>query len=282
MKGAFAMSLYHKNSALFVRHIELNVKDLSKMADFYTRVLQFNILKETETVVIFSFDGVNPILTLHQTSDLKDKRTTLYHVAYLYPNQYALSKVLKHIALSKYPITGGADHTVSEAIYLDDPEGNGIELYVDTDPTAWSDIESHPERLENKPFPYQAYLNDTYTLEGNDLDPIIGHVHLHTSNLTESTNFFQDILGFDMIVRIPSAHFLSTADYHHHIALNTWRKSNQISVGLGLRKMVMDTDDLSLKHRLIEHIKQNIDYQIRDGFITFKDNDHNVITIPMP
>ncbi|PKK86325.1 MAG: glyoxalase, partial [Tenericutes bacterium HGW-Tenericutes-8] len=83
MKEAFAMSLYHKNSALFVRHVELNVKDLPKMVDFYTRVLQFNILKETKSEVHFSSDGVHTLLSLYQSdAPATNRNTSLYHVAY--------------------------------------------------------------------------------------------------------------------------------------------------------------------------------------------------------
>lgn len=232
------MSKYHQDNATYPVALTLKIKNVVESTFFYTEILGFSILEANENHIYYTINGEDIILktVIDTNASPRVPSQGLYHVAYLFPTQEALAQVIQNIAKHKYPITGAADHGVSDALYLDDPDGNGIELYFDTNPTYWADIDQYPSKIENKPFDYKYYLNlKVQPLRKIHPKTILGHMHLHTANLEKSSAFYQTILNYQMIVNVGSAHFLSSADYHHHLALNTWagtRKPKTDAVGL--------------------------------------------------
>ena len=151
----------------------------------------------------------------------------LYHFALLHPSRLELSRAARRLAETRTPIQGASDHGVSEAIYLPDPDGNGIEIYADRPREQW---EHNPD---GSLVMYTAALDldDLLALAGDDpeaprhADPglTMGHVHLHANDLREAVRFYRDVLGFDSMAAMPSAAFLSAGGYHHHLGVNTWR-----------------------------------------------------------
>lgn len=243
------MSKYHIGDAIYPVSLSLKIRNVDKSKYFYTEILGFSVYEETDNHIYYTINGKDIILKtlIDLNASPRQPVQGLYHVAYLLPNKQALAQLVYHIAKNKYPITGGANHGISDALYLDDPDGNGIELYVDTDPTYWKDIDTHPEKIENQPFDYDYYLHANPT-QFKKIDPktILGHMHQHTMNLKKSSEFYQKVFGYDLILNVHSAHFLSSKQYHHHLALNTWAKPIQArtdSVGLVDVTYAVGTDE---------------------------------------
>jgi catechol 2,3-dioxygenase len=272
------VSIYHQPDAVYPVSLSLKIRNVDKSKYFYTHILGFSVFEETPNHIHYTINGKDIILKTYIdfNASLRQSVQGLYHVAYLLPSKKALGQLVYHIAKNKYPITGGADHGISDALYLNDPDGNGIELYVDKDPTYWKDIDTHPEKIENQPFDYDYYLKiNPSLLTKIDSNTILGHMHQHTINLKRSTEFYQRVLGYDLILNVHSAHFLSSVDYHHHLALNTWAnpvKAKADSVGLMDVTYVLSTDNAF--HRAIQALEAlKTPYTIDQGMIYTEDPD---------
>jgi len=220
------MSKYHTNQTVHFETATLLVQNLNKQLEFYKEILGFEILEQSENRVSLTANGKTPILILETNDQVTDPKSTqgLYHTAYLLPNEHALSLVLRRLVTYKYPLTGASDHGVSHALYLDDPEDNGIELYFDLDDKLWprknGNIDMYTHGLD-----VYALLDVSTgeSVQPMDKDTIIGHLHFHVLRLAEAKNFYSDILGFDVILNYyGQALFVSSAGYHHHLGLNTW------------------------------------------------------------
>lgn len=279
------MDKFHKDN-LYVSAIVLKVKDLNRSKNFYTKIMGFEILEETSQEVILSPDGKNALITLIKPNDVVEKlphRTGLYHFALLLSSEKALGLFLKHIRDQGYPLTGASNHGVSEAIYLQDPDYNGIEVYCDTDSRHWEregkKINMVTERLD-----YEQLLARVKEEQWNGIDPktIIGHIHLHVSNLEQAKAFYVDGLGFDLTMTLEnSALFLSTEGYHHHIGLNTWNGKDIDSqppnaVGLQYYTLLFPSDQALEK--TIDHLR-SLNYQTIDnhGDLFIEDPSKNLI-----
>jgi catechol 2,3-dioxygenase len=149
--------------------------------------------------------------------------TGLYHFALLLPSRVDLAQSLRHLVASRYPLQGAADHGVSEALYLADPDGNGIEIYVDKPRNAWPWLEGQLQMVTD-PLNVEDLLS-SYASSWNGLPEgtRIGHVHLQVADLGEAERFYSGLLGFDLMQRFGhSALFFSAGGYHHHSGVNTW------------------------------------------------------------
>ncbi len=154
------------------------------------------------------------------------RRSGLYHFAILTPSRRALGRSLRNLIDTGTEIQGGADHLVSEAIYLADPDGNGIEIYRDRPRDEWR-YENDQIKMATDPLDYQGILETgngaNGSWEGLEEGTTLGHMHLHVANLDQATSFYEKVLGFDFQLNyMNSAAFLSAGGYHHHIGLNTW------------------------------------------------------------
>lgn len=225
--GGNNMSKFHDKANIFVTHIHLKVKEIDKSLSFYQDIMGLKVLKKDARLAILSADGKNPLVTIEQPIDVIAKisrRTGLYHFAILLPNRVSLGLFLKNIINRKYPISGGSNHGVSEAVYLQDPDDNGIEVYADTKLDKWSRHNKNVEMV-NEPIDYEGIIEDAGNLEWNGIpsETIMGHIHLYVADLSESKRFYIEGLGFDLIQEMQNtAVFTSTGGYHHHIAFNIW------------------------------------------------------------
>jgi catechol 2,3-dioxygenase len=223
------MSNYHTQEIPHINSVELSVINLDHSLAFYTKTIGLKLLTKTLTSAQLGVDSSNILLTLHQLENGKAKETRtagLYHFALLLPSRLDLGLILKHFISSKTILQGASNHGISEAIYLADPDGNGIEIAADTPDSTWKWTDNKLDLLSNNgPMDIQSVLKDTKDLEfiGLPNKTIIGHIHLHVSELVDSKKFYRDILGLDIVVEIPnSAVFMSYGKYHHHIAINLW------------------------------------------------------------
>jgi catechol 2,3-dioxygenase len=202
---------------------------MARSERFYTDVLGFRPLARSGDTLTLTADGATPLLSLTELPGAPPKparATGLYHFAILVPSRLDLARSLRRLAEMRYPLSGASDHLVSEALYLDDPDGNGIEIYRDRPRAEWPRMDGQIQ-MATDPLDIDGILGE---LEGDDwtwngLAPAttIGHMHLHVSDLKAAESFYHGVLGFDIIVRYgPSALFVSAGGYHHHIGLNTW------------------------------------------------------------
>lgn len=197
---------------------------MNRSLQFYQEIVGFKILRQSSDQAILTADGKTPILTLKQLDDIKakEKNTTgLYHFALLLPSRSDLSRFLNHLLQQRYRF-GASDHEVSEAIYIDDPDGNGIEIYRDrpSDSWQWSNDEVN---MVTEPLDGESLLQESNApWNGLPEDTIMGHIHLHVRDLQETEQFYAKGLGFDVVTRYPGALFMSTGRYHHHFGLNIW------------------------------------------------------------
>lgn len=218
---------YHKGTATYVEHVQLKVEDLERAVRFYRDMLGFQVLAQSQDRAKLSADGTRPLLSLVRPEGVtpkQERRAGLYHFALLLPTRSDLARMVTYLVRQGIRF-GSADHLVSEAIYFSDPDGNGIEIYSDTDPDTWHWSETGVE-MDSVPLDFDDLLKEGAPQDESFQLPektVIGHLHLHVSYLDEAEEFYTEGLGFEIATRYgESALFLSTSRYHHHIALNIW------------------------------------------------------------
>jgi catechol 2,3-dioxygenase len=207
--------------------VALSVADLARSIDFYMQVPGLQVRERAgETAVLGARE--RDLLVLHAQPGARRARgvTGLYHFALLVPSRRELARTLRHLAATGYPLTGFADHAVSEAIYLSDPDGHGIEIYRDRPRAEW-EYPNGRLKLTTDPLDLDSLLGE---LDGAEeawrgLHPAtrMGHVHLHVAHIPAAEQFYVDRLGFELMARYGSgASFVAAGGYHHHLGLNTW------------------------------------------------------------
>ena len=221
-------------------------RDLDAMASFYTDTLLLDRVADRSDQVDLG-RGSEVLVTLHHRPDLPRgvrRSAGLFHTALLHDTPAALATTLASLATSGHAnlFTGSGDHLVSQAFYLDDPEGNGVELYVDRPREQWT-WDGDRVRMDTLFIDPTAFLAEHLTDAARDFvttdaarrgpladATVVGHVHLKVGDVARAKDFYVDTLGFDVTAEVPGALFVSAGGYHHHLAMNTWQ-----SGGVGLR-----------------------------------------------
>jgi catechol 2,3-dioxygenase len=209
--------------------VALTVSDLSRSREFYERALGLQAADAAGGTIVLSAGGGHPLVELHGDSSAPrlDRRATgLYHLAILLPTRLDLALALARLAETRSPLDGASDHFVSEALYLSDPDGNGIEIYRDRPREEWRPSGGRLE-MATLPLDLEGVLSEragaTEPQAKAPAGTTIGHVHLQVADIPEAEAFYHGILGFDVTVRgYPGALFVSAGGYHHHVGLNTW------------------------------------------------------------
>lgn len=230
--------------------VALRVADLDLARRFYTRMLGLQARIDDAGELLLSADGASPLLRIAQDAEAppRDARTTgLYHFALLLPSRAELGRVVQNVARTQYDLDGLVDHTISEAVYLTDPEGNGIELACDYPRETWAAAYRDP-RLMNRPLDVERLFREADAIGapwmGIAPETRMGHVHLHVRDVAEGFAFYRDVVGFETQFELPSAGFVSAGGYHHHLAFNTWagpRAPRPGAVGLRHFSIVLPT-----------------------------------------
>jgi catechol 2,3-dioxygenase len=250
--------------------VTLRVGDLDGMVRYYRDGVTLELLSHDGPVAVLG-RGTTPLLILEHAPELKHASPSsagLFHTAVLFDSAETLAAAVYSVA-TKYPnqFTGSSDHLVSEAFYFNDPEGNGVELYVDRDRSKWSWVHGQVEMSTLFLDPNQ-YLRTHLTEAGANAaatgaavgDAIIGHVHLSVGDVESAREFYVNRLGFEQTTTYGSqALFVSAGGYHHHMAMNTWNSRGagrrQLALGLGKVEIVVPSaDDLGqLGERMAHH-----------------------------
>jgi catechol 2,3-dioxygenase len=209
--------------------VRLRVGDLERSAAFYARAVGLRELaREPSEALLGTGDGrVLVELEGDAGAPARPPRTTgLFHLAILVPHRADLALALRRVTGAGWSFTGASDHLVSEALYLDDPEGNGIEIYRDRPREEWRRDAAGELEMGTFPLDLPAVLeaaSEGTPDEGMPDGTVMGHVHLQVRDVAEAEAFYSGGLGFDVTVRgYPGALFVSAGGYHHHLGLNTW------------------------------------------------------------
>jgi catechol 2,3-dioxygenase len=209
--------------------VRLTAAEPDALARFYERTVGLRPLAAPNGIEPLGVEEGQPLVELDPRPEAPPRpagTTGLFHLAILVPNRLELARALRRVSESGWRFTGASDHLVSEALYLRDPEGNGIEIYRDRPRDEWrragGDIE-----MDTLPLDLEGLLEelagDDAPGEGMPPGTRIGHVHLNVADLADAEAFYGGALGFDVTVRgYPGALFVSAGGYHHHVGLNTW------------------------------------------------------------
>jgi catechol 2,3-dioxygenase len=215
----------------------LRVSDLGEMAEFYREVVGLSVLSHSETTAILGVEKT-PLLVLERDEDedapARDRSGAgLYHTAFKVPSRGALGDALTRIR-DRWQLGGASNHGVSEALYLTDPEGNGVEIYRDFPREEWPVADDGRVQIGTYPIDLEpveaAATGESGVPGGTD----VGHVHLEVTSLETFGDFYIDTLGFDVQTALPNASFVSAGGYHHHIGANTWHHRTGPVKGRGL------------------------------------------------
>jgi catechol 2,3-dioxygenase len=234
-----------------IADVTLGVADLERSLRFYRDLVGLREMRRDGSVIGLGTGGT-PILHLIEERDAAPpppRATGLFHTAILYPDRAALARVIRHIAAAGHAFTGASDHLVSEAFYLDDPDGLGVELYRDRPRAEWPRRDGAIE-MASLPLDIDDVLASAdRSFDGAPDGTRVGHVHLKVSDIGLAESFYCDEVGFERVTRFgASATFLAADGYHHHIGANTWSSfaSSPAPPGhAGLRAFTVDTPGAS-------------------------------------
>jgi len=210
--------------------VELTVSDLDRSLAYYNGVIGLETLRRDEAVAALGAGGEElVVLRENPAAHRPGRESGLYHFALLFPDREELARAGLRIGRTRTPIDGASDHGTHEAIYLPDPDGIGIELAADRPRELWPEPTSAgADFLSNGPAPLDL-RNLLGSVAGEEPSETAaaglrtGHVHLHVGDLEASNRFYRDVLGFEVMMALPSAVFVSAGRYHHHVAYNLWR-----------------------------------------------------------
>lgn len=208
--------------------VSLSVANLERSIAFYTDALGFSVLRQSGSDAVLGAAGTPLLLLQEQIGAMPwmvDNATGLYHFAILVPTRADLGRWLRHFITRNYPPPGQGDHIVSEALYLRDPDGHGIEVYRDRPREGW--VWSNGRvKMGSGPVDVRGMIAEANAAglpwTGLPSGTMIGHVHLQVGDIPRAEAFYHGVLGFDVVAGMGNALFVSAGGYHHHLGMNTW------------------------------------------------------------
>ena len=245
--------------------VRLSVSDLDRSRTFYERAIGLRASELDDGTLGLGASDEPVVIELRGDSAaprLNRRATGLYHLAILVPTRRDLAFALARLVQTRWPLDGASDHLVSEALYLSDPDGNGIEIYRDRPRSEWRRVGDQLQ-MSTLPLDLDSLLGElrgaTELQASAPVGTRIGHVHLQVSDLAQAEAFYHGVLGFDVVVRgYPGALFVSAGGYHHHIGLNTWHSAGAAppaAGSVGLRSFTIDLPE----HRELANVLARIE-----------------------
>lgn len=263
--------------------VYLKTANLQRLINFYTDVIGLQVHHQDGATTYLGAGGED-LLGLINTPDGKHYQgvTGLFHFALLVPSRQDLALSIKRLSDTRTRIQGMSDHIVSEAIYLADPDGNGIEIYHDRPQVDW--YKDGKFQLDTLPLDLDGVISEidleTAQWHGIANHTTMGHIHLHIGDIPQGNQFYTQSMGMDLMMGIPSALFLSYDRYHHHIGANIWGGRNQPpadALGLDHFEFRLNTDHL--QRVLGELDKANIPIDVHGADYVIHDPSHNQIVL---
>jgi len=267
--------------------VSLTVTDLDRSIPFYESAIGLQLARRDGAEAALGAGGED-LLVLVEEPDARraGRHAGLYHFALLQPSRLELGRAARRLIATETPVSGASDHKISEAIYLPDPDGNGIELAADRARERWGDLGDPtalggPEPLDMQGLMAMVDGEEVHERAAEDLK--VGHVHLHVGSVEDALGFWRDLVGFEVMTRFPSAAFIAAGGYHHHLGLNTWRGEGVPPMPSGVVGMrhwtiVLDTpaEVAEVRERLAAAGAPT--EELSDGFLT-RDPWHNTLVI---
>lgn len=256
--------------------VHLNVNNLTHMREYYE---QLGLIGRLEDGKVILSAGDRPLLILHETHKTRRHEVGLYHFAIKVPTREDLGNFLYHVAKTRLPVTGFSDHYVSEAIYLQDPEGNGIEVYRDRPKEEW--IKDGAVHMATDMMDVEEVIKcrTTNAFDKFPSGTVMGHIHLHVLDLEASSDHYEHTLGLSKMFDYPSAEFYSRDGYHHHLAMNLWLPGSPKekedgypgihSYTLYLEPATYDALYETDSYKMVLRDPNNILYEVHRGFYGF-------------
>lgn len=220
--------------------VTLTVADLERSVAYYRDIVGLRVLQRSDGGTDLGVEGA--LLRLREEPDvLPDTESAgLFHLALLVPQRADLAAWVQHAIDDRVPVDGASDHVVSEALYLTDPDGHGIEIYADRPRATWEGLVQ--ESLTTLPLDIPSLLSEADPAapwEGLPPGTSMGHIHLRVADLPASLAWYRDVLGLELMATYGAqAAFLAAAGYHHHIGINTWRSAGRPLAGPGTARLV--------------------------------------------
>ena len=235
----------------------LRVADLDEMIEFYRTVVGLSVRSRGETRATLGVDDT-PLLVLLRDADAAprtDRQAGLFHTAFRVPSRTALGAALERVR-DHWTLEGASDHLVSEALYLSDPEGNGVEIYCDRPREEWPRSDDGTVEMSTLPLDVDAIVSQSDSAADAPAGTDLGHVHLETTSLSAAREFYVETLGLGVQIDSDAALFLAAGDYHHHVGINTWNGRSEPAGGRGLAwfEIVVPSSDAlaALRERLAD------------------------------
>ncbi|OCS86029.1 VOC family protein [Caryophanon latum] len=246
----------------FVQHVAIKVSNLTRSLDYYTNTIGLFIIEQNSThASLGAKNSTTPLLHLEEVKNASARpasSTGLYHFAILLRERKHLANIIRFFSNNNVRL-GASDHDVSEALYLNDPDGNGIEIYVDRPEEQWT-WQQDIVHMTTDPLNVQSIMQEESGVwDGMPEGTVMGHVHLNVANIPASEKFYTEGLAFNVVTRYgPSALFVSTGGYHHHIGLNTWASNGghpAPATSVGLSYVAFQLDDDAQQQHLVERLR---------------------------
>ena len=268
--------------------VTLRVADLERSRSFYEGIMGFQSIEQEPGRVILGGQDKQPLLELLEVPGAgpQPRRATgLYHVAILFPTRADLGREFIRLANAGVQI-GQGDHLVSEALYISDPDDNGLEVYQDRPRSTWQwangSVKMATDPVDIRGLVDEA-MRDAEPWEVIPAGTRVGHIHLQVGDIPEAEHFYHTILGFDVTAKMPTALFISAGGYHHHIGMNTWhslgaKPTPATRAGLQFYVIAIPTAEAlqQVKERLAAH---NIPFEEQEDLIHVNDPWSNAILL---
>jgi catechol 2,3-dioxygenase len=287
------------DSGARIGRARFRVSDIERSLEFYRDVLGFEVAGRAHGLAALKVPDDNgtagkELIVLEERPGIHRRprrpvTTGLYHVAILFPTRGTLGRVLRRLTETQYPIRGASDHAVSESVYLDDPDGNGLELYADRPRDQWP-YRGNEVQMTIDPFDIDGVMREAGDVGSAWRIPVetkIGHVHFTVSSLESAERFYAGALGFDVTQRsLPGILAVSAGGYHHHVNLNVWAGENAPKdrddvAGLIEWELVLDNPDA--RQEAERRLAAN-GYAIQRDEATMRaaDDDGNIVAVRQP
>ena len=279
-----ALQIIKEKQMATIGTVHLRAADIDRLSAFYTDVIGLKTLRR-EDATVYLGAGEAELLALTAAPDAKraPNSTGLYHFALLVPSRYDLARSLRRLADTHTPLQGMSDHLVSEAIYLADPEDNGIEIYRDRPREDWyrdgefqlgtvaMDVRGVMSELNGQSPEWTGMADGT----------IMGHIHLHVRAIPETETFYRDVLAMDIMMNIQSATFMSYEGYHHHVGANIWAGRTPPPPGaLGLDKYQLNVPNAETLDKILAQVdRADVAITEHNGGYLVHDPSHNAVVL---
>lgn len=275
---------------MFIDRAGITVHNLEKMVLFYHQIVGLDVMGQTDRHALLGIGGVGLIELVSEPAarPAPPSAAGLYHVAFEMPTRLDLARWIVFVARKHFQVTGLADHRVTESVYLNDPEGNGVEVYVSRPESQWSwsggqvamgvfdlDVGSLLQLVEPTTAPYTTAPASMR----------IGHIHLKVGDVSQAEVFYSELIGFDVTRRAPGVVFMSSGKYHHHVAANIWDSEGagmRDRMASGLSWFSIAVTDYSLLDSLEARLKKKgVKYTSSSGCFEIEDPWGNMVRLSL-